>query len=84
MEFEPPRAGTSTVRVLYKGVKVSEEAMNKAFDAIHDEALRLLSLAPSEAHELRGGLHLIISLARYKHDTRSVQEIEKARGDKTT
>lgn len=58
--------------------------MNKAFEAIHDEASRLLSLIPSSAHnahDLSGGLQLIMSLARYKHDVRSVAEIKRALGE---
>ena len=60
---------------------MTEETTNEAFDVIHDEASRLLALVPSDAHDLRGGLHLIMSLARYKHDVRSVAEIKKARGE---
>ena len=51
--------------------KVPEEAMNKAFDAIHDEALRLRSLTPSDLHELLDGLGHIAALARYKFPVRS-------------
>lgn len=54
------------------------ETMSKVLDIIHDEAVRILSLIPSDARELNGGLQLIISLARYKHDIRSVEEIKKA------
>jgi hypothetical protein len=73
------------VRFRYRGgPKVTEEAMNEAFEAIHDEALRLLSLAPSNVHELRLGLELIMSLARYKFDVRSTQDIGKAGGEKPT
>ena len=60
---------------------MTEEAMNKAFEAIHDEASRLLSLVPSNADDLSGGLQLIMSLARYKHDVRSVEEIKKTCGE---
>ncbi|MGH8535185.1 MAG: hypothetical protein ACREXM_01680 [Gammaproteobacteria bacterium] len=62
-------------------LSMTEEAMNKAFNAIYDEAARLLSLVPANAHDLSGGLQLIMSLARYKHDVRSVEEIKKARGE---
>jgi hypothetical protein len=57
------------------------EAMSKALDAIHDEAVRILSLVPSDAHEINRGLQLIISLARYKHDIRSMEEIKEARSE---
>ena len=61
--------------------QIDTESMAKALDAIHDEASRILNLVPTGAHELTGGLQLIISLARYKHDVRSVDEIKKARGE---
>ncbi|HEY9502689.1 MAG TPA: hypothetical protein VIR01_13735 [Pyrinomonadaceae bacterium] len=60
---------------------MTEETTNEAFDAIHDEASRLLALVPPDAPDFRGGLHLIMSLARYKHDVRSVAEINKVRGE---
>jgi hypothetical protein len=57
----------------------SAESQRGALDAIHDEASRLLLLLPSDAKELRDGLGLIISLARYKFDVRSEAEIKNAR-----
>jgi hypothetical protein len=60
---------------------VNEDAMTRAFDAIHYEAAKLLALVPNEERELRGGLELILSLARYKSDIRSPDEIKKARGE---
>ena len=60
---------------------MNPEAMNAALDAIHDEAVRLLSLVSLDASDLHGGLELIISLSRYKHDIRSVEEIKKTRSE---
>ncbi len=61
--------------------QIDVDAMNQALDAIHEEALRILNLVPAGAYDVSGGLDLIISLARYKHDIRSVDEIKKARGE---
>ena len=58
---------------------MEEEAMAEALDAIHDEACRLLALGPTRTTDVEGGLQLIIALARYKHDIRSVHGIKKAR-----
>ena len=53
---------------------MTEDAMSKALDAIHEEATRLLAINnPIEARE---GLDRIISLARYKFDNRSEEEIK--------
>jgi hypothetical protein len=51
---------------------MSEEAMSEALDAIHDEAMKLLQHELPE--EVRKGLDLIVSIARYKSDIRSIQE----------
>lgn len=51
---------------------MSEEAMSKALDAIHDEAVKLLKFDVPE--EVSAGLSLIISLARYKFDVRTQEE----------
>ncbi len=61
--------------------QIDADAMSKALNAIHDEASRILKLVPAGASDVSGGLQLIISLARYKHDIRSVDEIKKARGE---
>ncbi len=61
--------------------QIDADAMSKALDAIHEEASRILNLVPAGAHDVSGGLQLIISLARYKHDIRSVEEVKKARGE---
>jgi hypothetical protein len=50
------------------------EGMSEALSAIHDEAMKLLKFDIPE--EVREGLMLIISLARYEHDVRSDQEKE--------
>jgi hypothetical protein len=47
---------------------MSEQAMSKALDAIHEEAEKLLSGEVPEG--VRKGLELIVSIARYKHDVR--------------
>jgi hypothetical protein len=53
---------------------MTEDAMSRALDAIHEEATRLLAMnIPTEA---RGGLDRIISLAQYKFDNRSEEEIK--------
>jgi len=49
-------------------------SLDQALNAIHDEALRLLPHIPSDSKELRVGVDLIISIARYKHDVRSEHE----------
>ena len=55
---------------------MNEEAMNKAFEAIHDKALELLQYdLPKEVDE---GLQLIIALARYQHDVRTDEEKRKS------
>jgi hypothetical protein len=51
---------------------MNEEAMSKALNAIHDEAVKLLQQNLPE--EVRKGLDLIVSIARYKCDVRSNQE----------
>ena len=51
---------------------MNEKSMSEALDAIHDTALKLLEHNPS--NEIEKGLELIISLARYKYDVRSIQE----------
>jgi hypothetical protein len=61
--------------------QIDADAMSKALDAIHEEASRILNLVPAGAHDVSGGLQLIISLARYKHDIRAVDEIKKTRGE---
>ena len=50
------------------------EQMSKALDAIHDEALKLLQHEglPDEVEE---GLDLILSIARYKFDVRTDEEM---------
>jgi hypothetical protein len=52
---------------------MNEHPMSEALDAIHKEAERLLGLAGGSP-ELEKGLQLIVALARYKHDVRSIQE----------
>jgi hypothetical protein len=53
---------------------MNPESMAEALSAIHDEALKLLKLTlPEEARE---GVHLIISLARYRTDVRTATEQE--------
>jgi hypothetical protein len=52
-----------------QGDNMSEEAMSKALDAIYEEAIKLLQ--PNLPEEVREGLDLIISIARYKFDNRS-------------
>jgi hypothetical protein len=51
---------------------MDEAQMSEALDAIHDEAVKLLQ--HEMPHEVNNGLHLIISLARYKSDVRTSQE----------
>jgi hypothetical protein len=51
---------------------MSEKAMSEALDAIHDEAMKLLQHELPE--EVRKGLDLIVAIARYKSDIRSIQE----------
>jgi hypothetical protein len=53
---------------------MNEEAMSKALDAIHDEALKLMKheLSP----EVERGIELILSIARYKTDVRSSADME--------
>ncbi len=58
---------------------MSEEQMNAALDEIHDQALKLLGKDMSE--EVKHGLEIIISLARYKHLI-PLTDLEKARADK--
>ena len=51
---------------------MSEEPMSRALDAIHDETEKLLLLElPSD---VRRGLEVIISLARYQLDVRGNSE----------
>jgi|GEM_PF-1896072 len=58
---------------------MNAEAMSKALDAIREEAQRLK--ACEMPANVAGGLDLIISIARHKHDVRSDDEINKARPD---
>jgi hypothetical protein len=51
---------------------MDEAQMSEPLDAIHDEAVKLL--LHEMPHEVNRGLHLIISLARYKTDVRTSQE----------
>jgi hypothetical protein len=51
---------------------MSEKAMSEALDAIHNEALKLLQNDLPE--EIREGLDLIVSIARYKQDVRTNEE----------
>jgi hypothetical protein len=51
---------------------MTEKAMSQAFDAIHDEATKLLKQSPPEPIET--GLRLIESIARYQHDVRTNTE----------
>lgn len=54
---------------------MDEDRISQAFDAIHDEAIKLLSFdLPEEANDI---VHLIIALARYKHDVRTEEEIQR-------
>ena len=52
---------------------MNERTMSEALDAIHEEAERLLSLACGSP-QMDNGLQLIVALARYKHDVRSIEE----------
>jgi len=62
---------------------MTQDQEKQAFDAIHDEAARLLNLEGERKElEIDGGLQLIMALARYKHDVRSVKEIKKANAAK--
>jgi len=64
---------------------MNEDQMNKALNAIHDEAARLLNYeGPEREQEIDGGLQLIMSLARYKFDVRNPEEIKKADPDNAT
>ena len=54
------------------GGKMSEKVMSEALDAIHNEALKLLQNDLPE--EIREGLDLIVSIARYKQDVRTNEE----------
>lgn len=49
---------------------INDKAMSAALDAIHDEAMRLLAQLPEGEQNLRDGVELIVSIARYKHDVR--------------
>lgn len=61
---------------------MTEDQMNRALDAIHDEAARLLNFeGPEKEREMSDGLQLIMSLARYKFDVRSTEEIKRAHSD---
>jgi hypothetical protein len=56
---------------------MTPEAVSKVLDAIHEEADRLKSYeVPAD---VAGGLDLIISIARHKHDIRGDEEIDRAR-----
>lgn len=47
---------------------MDEQRVSKAFDAIHDEAMKLLALElPSD---VRTGIDRIVALARYQFDVR--------------
>ena len=62
---------------------MTQDQEKQAFDAIHDEAARLLNLeGETKLLEIDSGLQLIMALARYKHDVRSVQEFQKANAAK--
>ena len=50
--------------------------MEKALEIIHDKAAQLC-LVDNLPPEVEEGLGLIIALARYQHDIRSIQEKEK-------
>ena len=50
--------------------------MEEALNIIHDKVLQL-SLVEGLPPEIDEGLGLIIALARYQHDIRSIQEKEK-------
>lgn len=55
---------------------MNEEAMNQAFNAIHNKAAELLKYdSPKEVTE---GLNVIIALARYQHDVRTYEEKGRA------
>jgi hypothetical protein len=54
------------------GGKMSEKVMLEALDAIHNEAIKLLQHDLSK--EIREGLDLIVSIARYKQDIRTNEE----------
>ena len=51
---------------------MGEKAMSEALDAIHNEAMKLLQHDLPE--EVREGLDLIASIARYKHDVPTNEE----------
>lgn len=53
-------------------MSMNAEGMERALDAIHDEALKLMQFdLPEEAQQI---VELIHSLSRYKYDIRSDQE----------
>ena len=55
------------------GDSMRDEAKTAALDAIHEEALRLLS-ADGLTDEVKRGLELIVSMARYQADVRNEAE----------
>ncbi|MCU1267318.1 MAG: hypothetical protein JWM21_3636 [Acidobacteria bacterium] len=50
-----------------------EKLASEAFDAIHDEALKLLQIEDLP-HNAKEGLRRIVALARYQFDIRSERE----------
>lgn len=48
----------------------ANKSMGKALDAIYSEASKLLKKTPPDASDVREGLNLIMSIARYKIDVR--------------
>ena len=54
---------------------MTEEGMSNALDAIHEEAVALLSMGLSA--DARARVDTIIALARYELDVRSADEIKK-------
>lgn len=69
---------SSTIELFQKDHVVNNQQMSNALDEIHNEALRLIGAVDSISPELQTGLELIISLARYKHDVLSVEEIQNS------
>jgi hypothetical protein len=62
-----------------QGEEMSRDSDEAALEAIEEEAQRLLNLPPEKLHhDLEGGLQLIMAIARYKADIRSVEEIRRA------
>ncbi len=57
---------------------MDEKTMSEALDAVHDVAVGLLKHDTPE--EVREGLQLIISIARYKFDVRTKDEVARSDG----